>query len=571
MPDRDESERHPSLLAMRPVAAIVVAACVGAFAVYFDPNKVQWGVDALWLSAILLWVVECRRLNHGRLSPFSPTRADILPIAGLIAVFAACWLPFYDNWRWAYTGDSIAWYALAADSARDGLLRNLLSAFGVDGHFTYLHSLASNTLLFVFEPSLYWHRVGKLVVSCLSLAAIYAFFNVTLGRGWALLITACTAANFVWIWFSYVSYGHIDSHIFYFLSLLGAVYIWRRPDDLAGWVLAGLIGGCSLFFTQTAWSAVAAVGIVAGIFALATGRFGHAFIYGISFLLVAVPILLQLDMLLRMTTKQAATVLDAEYVSRIARTILELPYRSPYFQAGVGGPLLRAPLGQSYVVGAAIAAIGFIPVLRRRLRIPAVGPALLLLLLWDTALLTLTNNNYGVPSRNRIYSLIPLQIFLAILPAIVAAQWVARWSILRTFVVASVIGGAGYYGAGSLRVILEPAPGLYGTNVYDGLIELRQRFGDRRPVLYTSREIAGWMVAFLDAAYLVGERVEIRRGFEARPDESDCGRPSMFCYEPAIDEDAFVAMTAAIAKRIVEVPLLNTKEMRCFECATPAP
>ena len=176
---------------------------------------------------------------------------DLFPIAVILPVFIAAWLPFYDNWRWAYTGDSLAWFTVASGVARSGLTRNLLSVHGVDDHFTCIHSLAFNSLMFLVAPSLLWHRVGKLIVSCLSLASMYAFFTLMLGRWWAAAVVVATATNYVWLWFSYISYGHIDSHIFYFLTLLLATLVWRHPEDLGHWMWCGLVGGFALFFTQT--------------------------------------------------------------------------------------------------------------------------------------------------------------------------------------------------------------------------------------------------------------------------------------------------------------------------------
>jgi hypothetical protein len=89
--------------------------------------------------------------------------ADVVPIVGVLIVFAAAWIPFYDNWRWAFT-----------------------------------------------------------------------YFTLVLGRGWALAIVAAVATNYVWLWFSYVSYPHMNSYIFYFGALTAGTLCVRRPDGLAG-------------------------------------------------------------------------------------------------------------------------------------------------------------------------------------------------------------------------------------------------------------------------------------------------------------------------------------------------
>ena len=53
---------------------------------------------------------------------------------------------------------------------------------GVDFHFTFLHSLGFNAPMFVFEPTLFWHRVGKMLMSLLSLQAVFWFVRITIGR-----------------------------------------------------------------------------------------------------------------------------------------------------------------------------------------------------------------------------------------------------------------------------------------------------------------------------------------------------------------------------------------------------
>ena len=460
-----------------------------AFAHWFDPERAQWLIDGLWVLAIGLWVAEVQSISANSLLPRRIQSGDVWPIVGLLVVFAAAWLPFCTNWRWAYTGDSGGWFAAAVNAAEDGLAYNLLSVEGgVDGHFTYLHSLASNGLLFVFEPSFLWHRIGKFIVSCLSLVAIYTYFTVAFGRRRAIPIVLCTAVNHVWLWFSYVSYGHIDSYIFYFLTLTLATLIWRQPDHLRLWMLCGLVGGASLFFTQTAWSAVAAVGLVLMPYALVTRRFTAALVYALSFLLLAIPVLLQLPTFLEMQASLSRSVYDWNYLLSIFTAILTLPFVSEYHDVGINGAFLRWPLGYLYVVGMVLAALAVVPAVRRALRLPVTVPVLVALLLWDATLMTLTNHGYEKPSSKRAYSLIPLQIFFALLPFMIAHARSAQLRWRRHAVGALLVATVGIYAAANLRLISSPDPWVYGFNAYDGLIELRQRFPERRVVFFSSRE-----------------------------------------------------------------------------------
>src|SRR5579862_29859 len=401
---------------MRWLRWLMLCGSLLGFVVFFAPEHRQLLVDGLWIVALVLWCANVRQLDAGPLLTARPQRRDLLLLGLILVIFVAGWLPFYDNWRWAYTADSLVWYTFARSVARGAFSRNLLSVHGVDDHFTYLHSLASNALLFVFPPRLLWHRIGKLIVSCGSLAAIFAYFTLSLGRWWAAAVVVCTAVNYVWLWFSYVSYGHIDSFIFYFGTLALATLIWRAPQRLGQWMWCGLVGGTALFFTQTSWSAVAAVGVVLVGLALMTRRITAAAVYAVSFLLAATPVLLQLQDWLSMAVQQARSLYTWDYLRSIFSDLVWLPYAWDYCRIGIQGAFLRWPLGPLYVLGLALATVSLLPFLRRRLRVPPVARVLLALWLWDVVLLTATNNANPQPSTKRAYNLIPLQVFFGLLP-----------------------------------------------------------------------------------------------------------------------------------------------------------
>ncbi len=556
-----------------PITAALVLAAYGLlvlFARWFDPRVMQWRVDTLWAGAIVVWVVAIRRLTgppHGLLPSWPSAHSLLLP-AALLAVFAAAWLPFYDNWRWAYTGDSVVWFSVAAEAAAHGLPQNLLSTHGVDNNFTLLHGIAFNALLFVFGPTFFWHRVGKLIISCLSLAAIYTYFATTLGRRWAAAILVGTATNYVWLWFSYVSYGHIDSHIYYFLTLVLATIVWQHPDHLGAWMTCGLLGGLSLFFTQTSWSVVAAAGIVFAVFGFATRRYAAVALYALSFLLVASPVLLQVSALLDMTTRQTRSIYTWPYLTRIFREILLLPAASPYHHIGVDGAFLRWPLGHLYAAGVALAALGLLPPLRRVLRVPPVAPLLLVLLLWDAILLTLTNNGYESPSTKRAYNLIPLQVFFALLPGYILAAWGRRWKWFErgAFV---LVGAALTLSAGAnSSLLLHPARGIYGGNVMDGLIELRQRFPDRVLLLETRPGYREALApdSFFDQSYHLRERVTLETQITEAAIEHACDVRMLVCYEPNMDQERFEPLRRRYAGMLEPLPLLNSIELVCYRC-----
>lgn len=549
-----------------------------AFAVLFRPAVPQLGVDLLWLSAVGLWILQVwvwqrqeevipygvRRAGQGR-----QVMRAAGPFAGFALIFSACWLPFYDNWRWAYTGDSLAWFEIAYATAANGPWQNLLSLLGVDGNFSYLHSLAFQFPQFLFEPGLFWHRVGKLIASLASLGAVYAFCRRTLGAGWGLAAVAAIATNHVWLWFSYVSYGHVDSHFFAFGSLLLVLYVAEWPDRRLRWAAWGLLAGLSVFFTQTAWTEVAAGAVALGWIAWRQGRPQGLVTAGATAFLVASPALLQWPRLLKMIGGQARPLFDPDYLWRIFRSILLLAYDSSIYDIGVQGPYLPAPLGVLYLAGLAICGLGLSARLRRVARLPRVASFLGVLLIVNVLLMTLTNNAYLEPSTKRTFHLVPYQVIVALLPLWVAAQWLPARRAWRMAAATATAGCIAIYAWGGLRLILWPRPAVYGFNVFDGLIELRQRVPHRPVVLFSSRERFRDIVLGKDSVfarwYRLRDNTAVETEFTGDALRRACLRGALLCVEPNFDRDRFARMTAGVADRLRRYPLLASEEMWCYE------
>lgn len=553
---RDQTRR------MRCVRTALLVTFLVLFAVWFQPYASQWLVDGLWLAAIAIWVFEVKQVATTPLFGFKVSRQDVAPIAVLILLFACCWLPFYNNWRWAYTGDSLGEFGGVTNFAHTP--QNILSIHGVDDTTTWLHLLTYNSLMFVFGFTFFWHRVGNVIMSCLSLAAIYAYFTLVLGRWWALALTLCVVTNYVWLWFSYSSYEYIDSYMFYFLSLSLGQLIWWRPDRLGLWMLCGLVAGLSLFFSQPAWSAVAAVGLVLGIFALRTRRLTAVAIYGLSFLLIGLPIFLQ-----GMPGSRAAHVIfDWDYLSSIFLQILRLPYTSGFRHIGVFDGFLRWPLDRLYVVGVVAAGLAAVPPIRRLLRLPPIAPVLFALFFWDAMLLTLTNNGYGAPSSKRAYNLIPLQIFFGLIPLYAVYAWCKGQRVLRGLATAGTAVAMCAYAGGSFAVILYPTPGLYGSNSFDGLIELRQRHPDRKVVFLTSRDVYRHAFVpneFFNQAYHLADQVTVESDFSDAILEHACEGHSILCTEPTYQPDRFGRLSRNDGE-FTPFKVLNSNSLVCFEC-----
>jgi hypothetical protein len=519
----------------------------------------------LWATAVFLQPASVRAERILRL-------ADLWPLAVILPLFAACWLPFYNNWRWAYTGDSYGIFGSGWWLGAKGLQQSLLSVHGIDNFYTYLWEVSYNWPMYFWGPTLFWHRVGQLIMACLALSAIYAFFCATLGRLWATAIVLATATNYVWIWISYISYLRTDSFVFYYLTLIWGLLLWRSPRNLVVWMLCGLTGGLSLFYTPVTWGAVGAVALVCGLKALAQKSIAGPIVYAVSFLLVATPILTELPWMVEMLRLQSiasdagSAWPDPSYLWGTFRAIVWSPVDSPIYILGVHGAFHRWPLGHLYVIGCVVALLAALPDVRRRLRVPGIASVLLALYLWDALLFSLTNKGYGSPSHKRFYNLIPLQVLFALLPFYVAYTWSSARPRLRALVVVLLVGSIATSSALGLHRIIDPRPHQYGYNIFDGLIELHQRFAERDVVLFTDRNAETLAPGgSFDEVYGVAQRLTLQPAADQHTLDHACQARALFCYEVGAVE-AQAAPLLEHDPRWQRFPLLNGKEIRCYDC-----
>jgi hypothetical protein len=140
-----------------------------------------------------------------------------------------------------------------------------------------------------------------------------------------------------------------------------------------------------------------------------------------------------------------------------------------------------------------------------------------------------------------------------------------HWGVVA--VTAAVLGT---YAVANLRLIMYPAPRVYGVNVFDGLIELRQRFPERRVVLFSKRdEIIAWITgpkALLGRVYRLTDTVSVQSELATEQLRSVCATPSIACYEGGADAASYAAAAAPLGACLKPFPLLNSTELHCFEC-----
>lgn len=573
------SSRRAILLIARVLFFLALIACVATFLDTFRYDVNQHSDYALWIGGVIAWALFLSTFGDAPMFGLRPRWQSIWPLLFLMVAFAACWLPFYDNWRWAYTGDSFGVYSVTHYLHKTGLRTSLLSVHGIDDAFTYLWEITYCWPMYFFGPELIWHRVGQLIIALAALAAIYFFFRMLVGNLWASIIVVATAMNYVWLWVTYISYYKIDSNIFYFVMLAWGLLIWRYPERLGLWMMAGLTAGLSLFYTPSAWAGIMAVGVFVAVYGLFQRRIGAVAVAALSFPLISIPILLELPHMIAMVRMQS-TPMDAgrqyffpgfDYTYKIFREIMMAPYDSFIDKLGVNGPFFQLPLGHAYLVGLGLAAITLLPWLRRKLSVPAATPLLLALLVFDAMLLALSNKGYGNVSHKRSYNIIPLQMYFAILPFYVvymlgnARRW---WRLLVVGTTAVVLV---FYGAMNARAILNPHNGMYGVNIYDGLIQLRQTDPQRQVFVFTSRNFGEALSkeSLFQYVYHLMDNVTMTAEFTREEFERACIPGNLLCYEPNFDQATFQPLVDALPGRLKRFEVVNTQEMRCFECVAP--
>jgi hypothetical protein len=532
----------------------------------FNPGVNGWLVNLSWLAALAVWSFGiCLQDRAPRIPAFDSKY--VWPILFFVPVFAALWLPFYDNWRWMNAGDSLGWFGLPSDAAKHGLARSILSANGVFGLFTYTEVIVVNAFMFIFAPTLFWHRVGNFVISTLSLLAIYSFFSLVLRFPWALAVVIATAATWHWQIMSHFSWNHIDSFIFAYLTLTAFTLILRDPERRTRWLALGVVGGLSLFFTATAWAEVAACGVAIGVWALYRRKVVPLAIAGATFLIAGLPMLLQLPQFLGAARAQTRIAWDWTYLSRIFRSILWLPAGRNLAAIGFNDAFASRPCGDFYFVGLGIAALSIVPWVRRRFQLPPAAFGLLCLFLAEAALMALTNNQYGSPSCKRTYHLIPLQAFFALLPLYTFAMALRAWSFGYRAVTATAFLAVGIYVVVSASLLIYPT--RFGGNVYDGLVQVHQRFPDRKVLVFSPQPWIGADLAnpntIINQVYHVGETVAATGTIDDDLVGATCSAGTMLCeYMQPGTAQQFGRATAG--HKLRKVDLNAVEELQCFEC-----
>ncbi|GIW39932.1 MAG: hypothetical protein KatS3mg076_0509 [Candidatus Binatia bacterium] len=502
------------------------------FLAFFDEARWQPSVDAAWLLGSLLWLVAWwppgEKSPHGRLShPW-----------WFYALYVAALVPFGTNWRWSMTGDNLGWPLGGLHLAERGPFKSFLSLYGAD-NFGYLQMVLHNAFMHLVEPTLFWHRVGKVFVGVLALASVYAVFARLVSRPFGLLVAGASATTSIWIVYTYASVPFMDGIASGYAAIALGLWIEREPRSRRAWLLLGALSGFMLFLTPNGWYLAACVWAWLG-WGVLRGRYEpRDFVLAASTgLLVATPVFVQwatgrgdrLFSLVENPNWSWAKIL------RFFREALSLPFQSEIQSAGAFGPQLPPGFRWLFVPGVAAALVfgKYLPGGYRILALYAV----------QVVALVFSQGPYANVSVKRALHLIPMATYFAFLPF-------HRW-LSSTKVVLPVLAVWASFGISD--VVFRMQPGRTGYTMLDGIIEAHQRFAPAEVCLYlTDDRFAGVLDPSHPVNRLYGLSPRVRRTKDLDP--GSCRE--VLCYSPQIDELALEELGYR------EVRLLNSVELRC--------
>lgn len=518
-------------------AAFAAASATTAYVLarYVDDS---WQPDVLaaWAVGNALWGVYWWRCG---------TRAP-RPAAHawwLYGLYTVCLLPFATNWRWAMLGDSAQWATGGLVVAQLGHpSHNALSVHGVWSS-SYPQMLAHDVFMFVVSPTLFWHRVGQILVGALSLMAIYRFASELVEREAAMAIAVCSMTASVIITYTYSSFPLIDGIAVGYAALALALSLWEMPSTWSAY-LFGAITGVAVYTTVNAWPCVALAWLM-----LIPRRRTLLPLAAVTAVFVAAPVLWQWmsDFTPMQVVADPGATLQrtVEKAVLVAWTAVQLPVSSPVQSAGAFGPQL--PWGFRWAAPIGIVT-GLILGPRRWRRALLVT---LLVFVWYVAALSVTQGTYDALSIKRAFHLIPLATL---------AAWALLWRLLPSprWAVPLV---AAWVALGVYDVTMKAEPGRFGYNFGDGLIEVHQRFPGEKIAVLLPEAHAWWLQQDSDAQKLYGIRPHLER--VASLDAVGATGAQLFCYHAGLDNIDFAA------QGWTAVPLYNSVEMRCASIRRP--
>ena len=503
---------------------------LGYFVASFHPARWQPRVESAWLIAVAGVIVWAWRAD-------TPSMPRLRHPYWFYALYLAAFLPFATNWRWAMTGDSLGWPFAGLALAEHGPDHSLLSSAGV-AQFGYLQMVLHNAFMLLIAPTLFWHRVGQIVVGLLALAAVFTVAARLVAPRFGLLVAACAASTSVMIVHTLCSYPLLDGIACGQTILAVGLWVRRDPGSRRAWLALGFLTGFMLFLTPTAWFMALCVWAWLGpqVFLRRWSGTNLAIAAGVA-LVSGLPMLLQWShghggQLFSLVEHPAWTL---DKIGRFLRQAACLPFASTVEVAGAFGPQLPPGFRWFFVVGILIT-----PVCGRRF--PG-ARFMACIYLAHVVMLALSQGPYADVSVKRALVLIPMATYFVFLPF---------HRYLRSLPLVLLLIAA-WAACGVYDVTARMRPGRIGYNLFDGVVEAHQRF--REPVCIVMRHdprVQGFTRGSrLDQLYGLWPHVQHAHAFS----EDACR--SVLCWAPEADDIDLGALGYD------DVPLLSSGELRC--------
>lgn len=517
----------PRIWALAVFAVAYIAFCLFFFGGGWNP----W-LDASWLVAVLAWPAAFWRAD-------TPTLPRLRHPYWFYALYVITLAPFATNWRWALTGDNLLWPIEGLKVAALGPDRSLLNVYGVD-NFGYLQTNLHNIYMFLIAPTLFWHRVGKITVALLAMAAIYTVFARLVRPAFGLLVAGCSATCSVWIVYTYASVPFLDGLASGFALLAIGMWVHRDPESIRAWLALGWLSGFMLFLTPNGW--LMAVCVWTGLTWLSVRERWNPRLLAlaaITAVIVGTPMLIQWSYGHgRMFTLVEHPRWTPEKIASFLQQAAYMPFHSTVENSGAFGPQL--PWGFRWLFVPAVLITPFLP-----RRYPGARLVLALLVV-HVVLLAFTQGPYDAVSVKRALVLIPLAVYFVFVPF---HRMLTRLPVVM--ILMSVWASFGIH-----DVVAEIYPTRTGYNFFDGAIEAHQRFAPATICVYMVDDLRAEELrsgSALDRLYGLTPRMQV----VSDPNDPTCADVLCYCSQPHCGQ------VDLAAHGYVEVPMLNTIEMRC--------
>lgn len=521
---------------------LALGLCVVAyvyFVVYFRHQLWQPTVDLAWLVACAAWVAAFWRRD-------ASSAPRLHQPYWFYALYVAALAPFASDWRWVMAGDNLSWPMFGIVIREEGLRQSLLTGNGPD-NFAALPAHLQNVFMLLVEPTIFWHRLGKILIALGALAAIYTVFARLVRPSFGLLVAACASTCSVWIVYSYSSGMFINGLAMCFAIL--AVGLWVRRDlaSRRAWLTFGWMAGLMLFMPPTGWVMTAFLWLWLGL-ASVIERHGvvNPLLAGVAAIIAGTPMMLQWS---GGEGGQVFTLVQnpdwsVEKVVRFLQQAVYFPFASALEDSGAFGPQLPWGFRWLFVPGLVLA-----PLLGRRF-----PGARFVFLLWalHVASLAFAQGPYAAVSVKRALVLIPFATYFAF---ILFHRFLERLPVV--LLVIAVWASFGIY-----DVAARVKPGRTGYTLLDGAVEAHQRFAPATVCVYLpgdGRAQALLPNSMLDRLYGLHPRLKV----VADAGDPACGEVLCYCSQAQCQRLDLAALG------YTPQPMYNTVELACGRRAAP--